>query len=89
MQEFDDESKDEDPTAEDQRRFSRPINARCSDCGAEIFDDADICPRCHCFLWDGSGAARARAPGTWRRISIVLMVIAALALTGLLAVMVR
>lgn len=58
----------------DQKRFSSDT-AFCPECGAEILDDADICPKC--FTWiDG---ATHRRPSAFRRsfrtIVIVLVVI--------------
>ncbi len=83
------ELEGEDPTDEDIRRFSAPVVGRCPDCGAAVIEEAEICPKCHAFLWDGP-ARRESAPRKGVRIvAIVLVVIVAGSLTGLLALMMR
>jgi hypothetical protein len=48
---------DEGPSDEDLRRFSAG-EAFCPDCGAEIHDQADVCPRCYAYL--GGDTSRFR-----------------------------
>jgi hypothetical protein len=60
----------------DQKRFSSDV-AYCPECGAEIVDDADICPKC--FTWiDG---ATHRRPSKLKRsihtVVVVLLIVAA------------
>jgi hypothetical protein len=49
---------DEGPSAEDIARFSEQ-SAHCPECGAEIWDQADICPKCYSYL---AGHTSSRAP---------------------------
>ncbi|MEY3143856.1 MAG: zinc-ribbon domain [Planctomycetota bacterium] len=68
---FDDSEHDE----ADQKRFSSDV-AYCPECGAEVIDDADICPKC--FTWiDGTTHSR---PSRFRRslhLAVVVMLIVA------------
>ena len=43
--------RDEGPSLEDLRRFGSEADttAYCPECGAEVYDDADACPKC--FTW--------------------------------------
>ncbi|MSR69766.1 MAG: hypothetical protein EXS17_05415 [Phycisphaerales bacterium] len=85
----DDELKDNDPTDEDVRRFSAPVVARCPDCGAAVIEEAEICPKCHAFLWDGP-APRESAPRRGVRfVAIALILLVILSLTGLIAIVLR
>lgn len=40
---------DEGPSPEDIERFSHG-GGYCPDCGAEVFDDADVCPSCGTWI---------------------------------------
>lgn len=59
----------------DQRRFSSNI-AYCPECGAEVIDDADLCPKC--FSWiDGT---THRKPSKLKRsihVAVVVLLIVA------------
>ena len=69
-----DELEDTEQDEADQARFSSDT-AFCPECGAEIADDADICPKC--FTWiDG---ATHRRPSRLRRsfrIGVAILVVA-------------
>jgi hypothetical protein len=86
----DEEELDEGPSDEDVRRFSRSRTRPCQECGAPVHDEADICPRCHAFQWESErvrGGALARR--TIRFAVVLAVVLTALALSGLLFVIVR
>lgn len=79
---------DEGPSAEDLRRFGGE-EAYCPDCGATIWDQADVCPKCYAYV--AGQTTRHRPPeeplarhfrGRWKAV-VVIAVIA-----GLLAVVV-
>lgn len=67
---------DEGPSPEDIERFSEETGF-CPDCGAEIWDQAEVCPECHAYI---SGGAGHRSPGEewFRRKWIGLVIIAVL-----------
>ena len=64
----------------DQKRFASDI-AYCPECGAEVLDDADICPKC--FTWiDG---ATHRKPSKLRRsfrVGVVILLLLAATVGG-------
>jgi hypothetical protein len=69
---FDDDALDEDPTEVDVRRFDR-AEAFCPDCGAEVFDSAEVCPKCYAYL---AGNTSSRPPvNSWLRNRMILFVI--------------
>lgn len=74
--EFDETEHDE----ADQKRFASDI-AYCPECGAEVLDDADICPKC--FTWiDG---ATHRKPSKLRRsfrVGVVILLLLAATVGG-------
>lgn len=79
--------EDEGPSDEDLDRFgedSPQADARCPDCGAAVWSEADVCPKCHAYL--GGEAERAR-PGIfraqWRAVVVWTLIIAMLALAGI------
>ena len=43
--------RDEGPSPEDLRRFGEEAETwgYCPECGAKVYDDADVCPKC--FAW--------------------------------------
>jgi predicted nucleic acid-binding Zn ribbon protein len=47
--EHDEDGTDEGPSPEDVRRFAAG-EAFCPDCGAEIHDQAEVCPKCYAYL---------------------------------------
>ncbi|MSR27970.1 MAG: hypothetical protein EXS03_00110 [Phycisphaerales bacterium] len=88
----DEEERDEDPSDDDIVRFSRASTRPCQECGQDVSEDSDICPKCRAFQLDEhSGDARARGSATRSlRFAVVIAVIAtALALSGLLMVFAR
>lgn len=54
---------------------------RCPDCGAEIDDDAEVCPSCGMFILDEEEPPRFRA---WQIAAAVLALGGMLALLGVL-----
>jgi hypothetical protein len=64
---------DEDPGSEDIDRFSSET-ACCPDCGAEIWDQAEVCPSCYAYL-GGNVISRTPAQARFRRKWIVLVAI--------------
>ena len=68
---------DEEPSPEDLQRFGHDT-AHCPACGAEIWDQADLCPACGDTV---SGRVAGRPPvETWfRRRWLILVVIVVLA----------
>ncbi len=84
------DSRDEDPSDEDLERFGEDAartvaDAVCPDCGARVWSEADVCPKCFAYL--GGDAPRARGRGFFRRqwkvLVIVLLIIATLAFAGI------
>ena len=68
----DDDSFDEDPSDEDIERLDHE-SAYCPDCGAEIWDSAEICPKCYAYLGGNTGH-RKPIPRWVHRASIALVV---------------
>lgn len=60
----------------DQKRFGSNI-AYCPECGAEVLDDADLCPKC--FTWiDGATHSRpSRLKRSFRAVVVTLLIAAA------------
>src|SRR5690242_4791978 len=50
--------KDEGPSRQDIERFNRET-AYCPDCGAEVWDQAEVCPKCFAYL---GGTTSTRPP---------------------------
>ncbi|MHC4946941.1 MAG: hypothetical protein ACYTG1_01575 [Planctomycetota bacterium] len=72
---------DEGPGPEDLARFGAET-AHCPDCGAEIWDQADICPECRAWLGDGT-ARHAPDEAWWRQRWVAVTAI--VTLVGFLA----
>lgn len=70
--------RDEGPSTQDVERFSHE-HAFCPDCGAEIWDQADVCPKCFAYL---DGQTLSRPPinnwlrNRWRLLIIIALLIA-------------
>jgi len=70
--------RDEDPSEEDIERFSGET-AFCPDCGAEVWDEAEVCPECHAYLGGNSSSkppVQAWFQRKWIAVVIILLVIA-------------
>ncbi len=78
---------DEGPSDEDLDRFGEdsPVaDARCPDCGAAVWSEADVCPKCYAFL-DGDAPRPTRGffARRWRTLVVVLLIVAMLTLAGI------
>lgn len=78
---------DEGPSDEDLDRFGEdsPVaDARCPDCGAAVWSEADVCPKCYAFL-DGDAPRPTRGffARRWRTLVVVLLILAMLTLAGI------
>lgn len=62
---------DEGPSSEDLESFDRDTGY-CSECGAEIWDQSDICPKCGFALTRGT-LSRPPVEDWWRHRSIALI----------------
>ena len=79
---------DEGPSEDDIERFgddSPVADARCPDCGASVWSEADVCPKCFSYL---AGSAPAAPQGGmfakhWKAIIIWALIIATLTLAGI------
>lgn len=67
---------DEGPSPEDLRRFSRETGY-CPECGAEIWDQAEVCPGCGGYV-GGETTSRPPLERWWRRRWLILIVTAVL-----------
>lgn len=85
----DPEDDSEDPSPEDIRRFSKPELSRCPDCGTEVDAIADICPKCHAFLFHDEQRKRSLGKILSPGLIKLLVIILALALSGLAALLMR
>lgn len=66
---------DEGPSSEDIDHFDRDT-AYCPDCGAEVWDEAEVCPKCHSFI---GGQTLTRKPiQKWVDRRMALLVVIAL-----------
>lgn len=65
---------DEDPTDEDVQRFGAgESTVRCPDCGASVWAEADICPKCFTILTGDSPRRGPLAAGFHRRFKVVVV----------------
>ncbi len=85
----DDEDRDEGPTDDDVARFSAPQFRSCPDCGCRVIDDADMCPKCHAYLWESGEGMQPRQLSPLTRVFIILAIILILTFSGLLAFLFR
>ncbi len=69
---------DEDPSSEDLERFGGET-AFCPACGAQMWDQAEICPRCGAWT-AGPGHRTPLEAGRRRRVIVVVSLLAAAAL---------
>lgn len=67
---------DEEPSDEDIERLSHDT-AHCPDCGAEIWDQAEICPKCGQYV-GGNTLSRPPLAAEWRAKWLILIVLALL-----------
>ncbi|MCE2883599.1 MAG: zinc ribbon domain-containing protein [Planctomycetaceae bacterium] len=80
-----DDSEDDEHAERDRRRFASET-AFCPDCGAEVYDAADVCPKC--FTWingDTVRHPRARSRERLRRIVVWILIGAMLLGAGVFA----
>lgn len=73
---------DEDPSSEDIERFSGE-EAVCPECGSQVHDTADICPKCFAYL--GGHAAPQGTTGARQRWFAIIAIALVLILSGLLS----
>ncbi|MCE9620108.1 MAG: hypothetical protein K8R92_09380 [Planctomycetes bacterium] len=80
--------RDEGPSEEDLRRYgvdapdAESAVVYCPDCGSEMHPDAEICPKCFCFI-EGQRLRRPPLKERTRRartVLIVLLLVAAMLL---------
>ena len=91
--EQDEDERDEDPTDEDVARFSKPSSVRrCHECGADVSEVSDICPKCRAYQFDedeNQPARRRPRQQAWKFALVIAVLAVALALSGLLIIFVR
>lgn len=69
---------DEGPSIDDLNRFGSD-EAYCPECGEEIYDQAEFCPKCHAYL---AGNTSSRSPvelefrGKWFILIAIIVLIA-------------
>ncbi len=65
---------DEDPSDEDVQRFGEgEATVRCPDCGASVWAEADICPKCFTILTGDLPRRGPLAVGFHRRFKVVVV----------------
>ena len=78
---------DEGPSSDDLDRFgdeSPTADARCPDCGAEVWSEADVCPKCFAFLGgDLRPAGGGPFAGRWRTVVVWALIVATLTIAGI------
>ena len=72
---------------EDLDRFgedSPKADARCPDCGAAVWSEADICPKCYAFLGgEAVPVRRGLFAKHWKAIVVWALIVATLTLAGI------
>jgi len=78
---------DEGPSSEDLDRFgedSPKADARCPDCGAAVWSEADIWPTCYAFLGgEAVPVRRGLFAKHWKAIVVWALIVATLTLAGI------
>jgi hypothetical protein len=69
----DEDELDEGPSDEDIERFGGET-ALCPDCGAPIWDSAEVCPKCYAYVGGDTGRETA-AQAQFRQKSTLLLII--------------
>ena len=90
--EQDEDERDDGPSDEDVARFSKPSSRRCHECGADVSEVSDICPKCRAYQFDedeNQSARRRPRQQAWKFALVIAVLAVALALSGLLIVFVR
>jgi hypothetical protein len=68
---------DEDPSDEDVERLDHE-SAYCPDCGSEVWDAVEVCPKCYAYLGGNTShrprEVHARSP-LGRRVALICIVI--------------
>ena len=85
----DPEERDDGPSDEDVERFSAPVVRKCQECGADVAEESDICPKCRAYQLDEDEPRKRPNQPTLNFALVVAVVLVALALSGLLMVFVR
>jgi hypothetical protein len=83
----DEESVDEGPSEDDIERFSRET-AYCPDCGEEVWDLADVCPKCYAYV-GGNTSSRSPVQQWFRKRWVALVLILVLIAMVLMMLSVR
>ncbi|MBL9118366.1 MAG: hypothetical protein JNL80_00450 [Phycisphaerae bacterium] len=71
--------RDEGPSDDDLRRFGSEV-AYCPDCGAEVWDQADVCPTCFAYLGGDTSRRRGQRHRRWRT-AVILIILASIAVS--------
>lgn len=79
-----DDDIDEGPSSEDLDALDHE-SAICPDCGAEIWDAAEICPKC--FAYIGGNAGTRRPAPVWMRQGLIILLVVGLIIITLLCFM--
>ena len=67
--------RDEGPSSEDLDRFGDDT-AHCPECGAEIWDQAEVCPKCRAYI--GGNTSTRKPIESWMQRRWMLLIIVAL-----------